>query len=164
MTSLTGPRLILRSVRKEDEQALVALHTSAEVRAYLGGPLTEQEARTRFARHLSANPQHHWAIANTQMCMGLIMLHPHHDGEGMEVSYLLLPQFWRQGYAHEALLLVMAYAKQIGLPHLLAETQVANVASCRLLERVGMRRVKVLERFGAQQALYKVVFETQGDA
>ncbi len=44
---------------------------------------------------------------------------------------------------------------------LVAETRVANVASCRLLERLGMTRVRTLQRFGVEQTLY--VIEPEGE-
>lgn len=45
-------------------------------------------------------------------------------------------------------------SKELKLPGLIAETQTANQASCRLLEKVGKKRVKTLSRFGAEQVIY----------
>ncbi|MGK7949496.1 MAG: hypothetical protein AB4368_12020 [Xenococcaceae cyanobacterium] len=36
----------------------------------------------------------------------------------------------------------------------LAETQIANIASCRLVERMGMRLERTVERFGAKQGIF----------
>lgn len=44
----------------------------------------------------------------------------------------------------------------LSLTRVVAETQAANVASCQLLERLGMRLERTVERFGAGQAIYRV--------
>ena len=50
---------------------------------------------------------------------------------------------------------VIRYAlRDLGLPRVVAETQTANIASCRLLEGLGLRRERTVQRFGAQQAIY----------
>lgn len=52
---------------------------------------------------------------------------------------------------------VVDYAlDDLGLHRIIAETQSANTASCRLLERIGMHRVKTLQRFGAEQIIYSM--------
>ena len=65
--------------------------------------------------------------------------------------------YWGNGFATDALggLLRRAEA-ELGLTRLVAETQAANVASCRVLERVGLRPVRRLVRFGATQILYVI--------
>lgn len=44
----------------------------------------------------------------------------------------------------------------LGLDEIVAETQTANGASCKLLERVGMTLEAKLHRFGAEQAVYSI--------
>lgn len=44
----------------------------------------------------------------------------------------------------------------LNISSIVAETQTANRASCRLLEKLGMKKVQVLERFGREQAVYEL--------
>jgi ribosomal-protein-alanine N-acetyltransferase len=75
----------------------------------------------------------------------------------MEVSYQLLPQWWRQGYATEVVQKIIQHAfADLALTKVVAETQTANIASCRLLEKVGMLREETLERFGAEQGIFSI--------
>jgi len=85
----------------------------------------------------------------------LVNLEEHHDGVDTEISYQLLPEFWVKGYATEAVQAIITYPlSELGLPRIIAETQIANIASCRLLKRVGVQQLKFIERFGAKQVIY----------
>ncbi|MEK8034917.1 GNAT family N-acetyltransferase, partial [Ideonella sp. DXS29W] len=79
-----------------------------------------------------------------------------HDLEDLEVSYLFLPEHWGRGYARAAVKQALAYAfGTIGLRRVLAETQSANGASVRLLEHLGFCLVGNVNRFGAEQSIYR---------
>lgn len=71
--------------------------------------------------------------------IGLVSLDKHVDGD-KEVSYEFLTAWWGQGYATEVIGQVIKYAfEELEIVKLLAETQTANLSSCKLLERVGMK-------------------------
>lgn len=60
-----------------------------------------------------------------------------------------------EGYGTEAVQAVVTHAVTVlGLPRIIAETQIANIASCRLLESIGMRLEQTIERFGAKQGIF----------
>ena len=87
--------------------------------------------------------------------LGVVLLDRHHDLEDIEVSYLFLPEHWGRGYASAAVRQVLAHAfGTIGLCRVVAETQSANAASVRLLERLGFRLLRKVVRFGAEQSIY----------
>ena len=151
-------RCQLTALRTGDLESVVRLYTDADVRRFLGGPADEAAVRLEFpllVRFDAASPR--WAIRlrADDTFVGIIYLGAHHDGTGTEVSYQLLPEWWGQGYAQETVRAVVNHAlADLGLPRVIAETQLANVASCRLLERLGMRLERTVVRFGAEQAIY----------
>jgi ribosomal-protein-alanine N-acetyltransferase len=52
---------------------------------------------------------------------------------------------------------IIPYAlNDLSLTKIVAETQTANTASCRLLEKVVMKKEQILFRFGAEQAIYSL--------
>jgi RimJ/RimL family protein N-acetyltransferase len=60
--------------------------------------------------------------------------------DDVDVGYALLPRFWSRGYAVEAAGSVIEYAKRaFGLRRVAAITRADNVASIRVLEKLGMR-------------------------
>ncbi|UNK21066.1 hypothetical protein MNQ98_14085 [Paenibacillus sp. N3/727] len=44
----------------------------------------------------------------------------------------------------------------MGIVKLLAETQTANVSSCNLLERLGMKLERKVQRFGSEQGIFSI--------
>ena len=87
--------------------------------------------------------------------MGIVELDGHHDGEDVEISYLLLPEYQGQGHGTEAVREAIGFAFQsTGLQRLVAETQSLNLASVRLLARVGMTLEREAVPFGAQQGIF----------
>ena len=151
-------RCLLTAPRPADLDTVVRLYTDARVRRHLGGPRSEADARMAFAAMLDGRPDEHtWVIrlrAGGEP-VGLVILAPHHNRSDTEVSYLLLPDVWGQGYAGEAVRAVIDHALNgLGLTRVVAETQAANAASRRMLERVGLRASQTLTRFGAAQVIY----------
>ena len=65
------------------------------------------------------------------------------------------PDHWKNGFAAEAVGEVITHAlNALELPRVVAETQVANTASCRLLSLLDLNEIEQLERFGARQVIY----------
>jgi ribosomal-protein-alanine N-acetyltransferase len=89
--------------------------------------------------------------------VGLISVTKHKDGQEFELSYQFHPKAWGRGYGFEAASAVLRFLREKrGLQRLIAETQVANVASCRLLERLGMSEQQRLLRYREEQAIYVI--------
>jgi ribosomal-protein-alanine N-acetyltransferase len=151
-------RCRLTALRADDLEHVVALYTDEDVRRFLGGPRDEAEVRSKFPMLLQSNAKtRYWAVRlkADDTFIGIIDLGPHHDGTDIEVSYQFLPVWWGQGYATETVQAVVNYTlEDLGLPRVIAETQMANVASRRLLARLDMRLTQTVERFGARQAIY----------
>ncbi|MEM7132321.1 MAG: GNAT family N-acetyltransferase [Chloroflexota bacterium] len=154
-------RCSLTGLQSTDLEPLVRLHLDPDVMHYLGGPREEGAIREHLANLLetgSKNPI--WAVRLTQddVFMGIITLTPHHDGEDTEISYLFLPEWWGKGYATEAVQVILNHGlTKLGQPRIIAETQTANKASLRLLERLGMEFERKVERFDAEQSIYTTI-------
>lgn len=157
--TLTSPHSILRAPIEDDIPVIVALMTDPAVRRFLGGPASRERALARAASLIAGDERRHsWAVAlnsGTPGCIGLVEIHRHHDGLDHEFSYEFLPTAWGSGLASEAVGAVLDHGfGTLGHDRLIAETQAANQPSRRLLERLGMRWERELERFGAMQAIY----------
>ena len=87
--------------------------------------------------------------------IGLMVLNPHKDGADYEVSYIFSHSSWGQGFATEATAQIVDHAlNDLGLKRVIAETQSANAASCRMLAKLGFSEEARLERFGAEQVIF----------
>ncbi|MGL5003642.1 MAG: GNAT family N-acetyltransferase, partial [Casimicrobium sp.] len=154
------------SIIANDRVSLIRLWTEPAVRTYLGGVLTRDAAEAR-AGQVIADAANSWAIRNRvnhdERMLGLITLGTHCDLNELEISYLLLPEFRGRGYASVAVARTceLAFTTRNAL-RVVAETQTANIASIRLLERLGFERLYDCERFGQKQSVYALVAPNEG--
>jgi len=66
--------------------------------------------------------------------------------EDVDLGFAFLPRYWSQGYAHEASRGVLDYARQaVRLERIVAITSPDNVASARLLEKLGFAYEAMLD-------------------
>jgi len=151
-------RLSLRPLRKRDLWFFCTLIGNKRVRRYLGGPVVWNQRLPRFRRYLAApNFVGVWIVclADRNKTIGLVELGPHKDGNDYEISYQFSPTFWGKGFANEAIEAVISHTlDETDLKRIIAETQSANLASCRLLREQGMIEIERVERFGAEQIIF----------
>ena len=155
---LETPRLILRPILARDALFFYHLVGNEEVRRFLGGPVPRWQRLPRFRSYLR-NPAgvSTWIVQTRQSSkpLGLIDLSPHKDGEDYEISYQFHPDGWGNGFAREATACVVQHSLTGSrLDRIIAETQSANHASCRLLQHLKMIELKRLQRFGAEQVIF----------
>jgi ribosomal-protein-alanine N-acetyltransferase len=151
-------RLQLRPLDQTDHGFISGLLGDAQVRQFLGGAVDLQHRPEAVAAYLSKEEgEAVWLVQtrDEQRPLGLLHLCPHWDEPCLELSYQLAPRAWGKGYATEAAQCVLAHALQdLKQGRVVAETQVANIASCSLLQRLGMTELRRLQRFGAEQVIY----------
>lgn len=156
---LDTDRLRLTPMARSDFPFFWRLSGHRNVRQYLGGPVPWRRRLAQFQGYLSPPAAvGHWMVRPKPRAaaIGQIILSPHKDGHDMELSYVFHPAAWGHGFAREAALCVIDHAlRDAGLTRIIAETQSANTASCRLLVRLGFAEVARLERFGAEQVIFE---------
>jgi RimJ/RimL family protein N-acetyltransferase len=171
-------RLLLRHWHESDLAAFFDLYSRDDVMRWLGPhprrPLaTPQEARDRLRRWHAREqellpPLGLWAIVPFRPGgppgppAGTLLLLPLSDAHGptglVEVGWHLHPSHQGQGLATEAARAVLAAAGQAGIDQVLAVTDLGNVASQRVAERLGMQDEGVTERwFGLTTRQYRLV-------
>ena len=158
------PKCRLETLSEEDLPQLITLYTDPSVRTFLGGSVDLVTARKK-AETLFHVPDGSWVWAVRRSAddvfLGTVYLDPHHDGQDMEVSYTFLPEHQGFGYATEAVRAVLRHAfRTLKLPRVVAETQVKNERSVRLLERTGMSPERKIVRFGEDQIIYAIDAES----
>lgn len=153
-------RCFLNTFQNSDYIDVKKLYVNQEVRKYLGGIRQENAIVLILDEMLKlSTDSFYWVVRekHTNDFIGLVSLDPHHDGIHLEISYQFLPNWWGKGYATEVVQLIINYAlTELNLSKVIAETQIANTSSCRLLERLGMELECTISRFGAEQAIYSI--------
>jgi RimJ/RimL family protein N-acetyltransferase len=120
------------------------LEQDPEVMRYLNGgrptPL-EPDADTKAGFLMPRGPDDGlWVVVELQTgaFLGWVSLRP--QGEAGDLGYRFSRDVWGQGYATEAASAVVADAfRRLGLSRIMAQTMAVNLASRRVMERLGMR-------------------------
>ena len=150
-TVLQTERLILRIPREQDAEAQFGLLNTPTVMARLGGVKTLEHIVTRHAATRESFAREGFGFMMLiEKESGALVGHcglkrvnnelARNVGDH-EIGWLVREDRWRRGYAAEAMHVVLDWAfGRIGAPHVVALTSQANVASWRLMEKLGMER------------------------
>ncbi|GKU80486.1 hypothetical protein L3i20_v248830 [Paenibacillus sp. L3-i20] len=107
------------------------MYTNEKVRELLGGTIPEEHTLNKFLDTLKRSNTDSFFLVirlkSNNEFIGIVSLDNHIDGINTEISYELLPEWG---------------------------TQTANLSSCKLLERVGMKLEQTVLRYGAEQEIY----------
>ena len=149
-------RLILRTIEESDAAEQDRLLNTPTVMARLGGVKERHEIEAKHAKAMALYAREGFSfLFMKEKASGEMVGHcglkrvdnPLAKNVGdHEVGWLVREDRWRLGYAEEAVRAVLDWGfDRIGAPHIVALTSEANVASWKLMEKLGMRRRKDLD-------------------
>ena len=141
-------RLLLRSWRAEDLRPFAAMNADARVMEHFPGKLSVAQSDglgTRITNHFAEHGFGLWAVEIPGECpfAGFIGLSipgfTAHFTPCVEVGWRLAQAVWGRGYATEGAQAVLAHGfDRLGLDQILSFTVPANLASRRVMEKIGM--------------------------
>jgi RimJ/RimL family protein N-acetyltransferase len=155
-------RLRLRRLEPSDEPDLVALDSDPDVMRYVGSPAgvkppaeTLERVRQRIAADHGALG--FWRVESRAegTFWGLAALIRMPEGNDVELAYRLARHAWGRGIASEAAARLIDYAfHTAGLPRLVAVTSPENIASQRVLDKLGFARQGEVDYRGARTTFF----------
>ncbi|TFD94522.1 GNAT family N-acetyltransferase [Jeotgalibacillus sp. R-1-5s-1] len=140
-------RLILRDLEDGDWYEVHQYASIPDVSKYQPwGPNTEEETREFVIEALEAalhQPRERYALGvvlkETKQLIGAVELNIKEYNRSGELSYILHPEFWGNGFASEAAKRLVAYGfKELELHKIFATCDPRNTASSNLLQKLGM--------------------------
>ena len=145
---LTTERLALRRMTDRDLDWLAALYNDVDVTQHLGGLKSREQVadmmRTRIIQYYDAHPgMGAWMTIEraTGDQIGFHLLNNIQGETIIQVGYGLLKPAWGKGYATEMAAAVVRYGfVDLGLPRIAGIATLPNVASQRVLEKIGLVR------------------------
>ena len=151
---LATTRLVLRAADDGDWPAYRRTLVDPEVRKFLGGPVSDAEADVRRAEVSSKGCV---AIVRGSEVVGFCLLGFYRSGD-FELSFSLLPEHQRHGYAREAVstLTEWVFAIFTHLPRLVAVTQQANDRALSLLNELNWAEADHFIEWGEKQVMFAV--------
>lgn len=155
-------RLSFRDWSAVDLDAFHAICSDPRVTQFVGDGLPwEREQTAQFvSRNIAAATDHgycQWALVHrVDACLigycGFAV-----TKNGPEIGWRLAPEYWRTGLATEAARHVIRFGfGSLGFDRIIATVQSANLASLRIIEKLGMQTVKAFERHGREILLFQV--------
>jgi [ribosomal protein S5]-alanine N-acetyltransferase len=146
---LQSERLLLRALADEDAEALFAIYSDAHVMRFTEEQPFSDLATVRVMlqsvqRLLAQGESLEWAVVvKTSQCLiGTCGLHSFNvAAQAAEIGCLLKRSAWGQGYMHEAMVCLTAFAKDIlRLRHLRADVAQENTRAVALFQKLGFKR------------------------
>lgn len=140
-------RLTLSPYVPEDAPALVRNVNCVEVARMLESvalPFTEADALARIENRQCTQTRFTFAIRRDGDMIGEIAAGAYHETDTPRLGYYLRMDEWGKGYATEVVPAALAYAfDTLGWPEIEADAFDDNLASIRILENAGFRKVGV---------------------
>lgn len=146
-------RITLRAFRESDVEPIYSYRSLASVAKYqYWYPFTKEQTVAFISQYCSTNPKgegewNGFAIVhkNSNEVIGDCALKI--TGNKAEIGCNLSPEYQRQGFAKEALMLLLTYAfKTVGVDEVSGITDSDNKASIRLMESIGMLKQPTVEK------------------
>ena len=143
-------RLQLRGWRSADVEPFAALNADPQVMQYFPKTLSHRESESFISRVNTHFDQHGfglWAVEVRDVApfIGFVGLaiprFEAHFTPCVEIGWRLAAQYWNRAYATEAARAVLKFAfDTLRLQEVVALTVPANIASRRVMEKIGMKR------------------------
>jgi RimJ/RimL family protein N-acetyltransferase len=162
---LTTERLLLRQRHLDDVAAIVRMNTDPEVMRFVGdGRMpdpVELEKRTRervgtdFGLGLG-----YWSVSPRERpadYLGYVVLSPVPESADIEISYGIRRDAWGHGFATEASRAGLDFAFRVrALPEVVALVYPANLASQRVIAKLGLQPAGSRHAYGKDLLIYRL--------
>ncbi|MBU1020729.1 MAG: GNAT family N-acetyltransferase [Firmicutes bacterium] len=157
-------RLKFRQFRDTDFDDLFAFLSTQEVCAYLPGEEPYNALQVKkwldyFIRTFDeTKPNLIYAVTskNQDEVIGYVGLAYVKEFEQNEIMYAFHPNVWGKGYATEAASKMKEMAQSLHIEKLIGLTDINNIASERVLLKIGYQFVKYLEIWGLQMKYFEL--------
>ncbi|PIG93114.1 GNAT family N-acetyltransferase [Gloeocapsopsis sp. IPPAS B-1203] len=150
---LKTERLILRPATQADAEAIFTVFSDPQVTQFHNLDTFTHideaiEVIERRAKGFESGRGIRWGIARQQdnCLIGSCGFTWDKQANAAEVGYELASQFWQQGIMSEALSAILQYGfETIGIQYVIAEVMLENIASKKLLQKLGFHQGKWMQ-------------------
>ena len=166
MREIETARLYLRQFTPDDLDALYRIYSDPETMKYLGGVRTREATETVINTMIKSWEENNfgmWALVHKidRKMIGRCGLRFLEKTPEVQLGYALDKVYWNQGLATEASLASLNYGFQIlNLERIVALTLPENIASQRLMQKVGMKYEKNAHYYETDVVYYSISRES----
>jgi ribosomal-protein-alanine N-acetyltransferase len=164
MLMIETARLTLRPFKPHDLNDLYEIRSDPDVMRYIGSgkPESIEQVRTALNKILSHWEGHgfgRWAAIDKERdkLIGWCGLSYLEDTEDVEIGYGIAKSHWGKGLTSEAAAAVIKWGfEDLGLDHIVAVAWPDNVISRRVMDRLGMKYVKMAYNYHTEVVYYSI--------
>ena len=165
ISTLTTKNLILRAFTDEDVEGMYQILNGKNVLQYFpsNNPLTEERVQKMIhflLGHWEKYGYGLWAVEHKESgtLIGRCGLQYIAETDETEIDFILAPEFWGRGLATEAGQASLQFGFEVlNVKEVVGIVHPENLASQRVLEKLGMQRIELTEYFG--MACYRYLIE-----
>lgn len=162
---LETKRLILREINTNDFDDLFRMNSDPVIMKYIGDGSTR--SREQMMKEMDMLISHYtrkpglgiWAtiLKETNTFVGASGLVYYDNTPEIEVGYRMLKEHWNKGYTTEASFGLLKYGfGTLGLDKIVSSAHVENLASRRVMEKIGMTYIDNRVQYSCLQAYYEI--------
>jgi [ribosomal protein S5]-alanine N-acetyltransferase len=135
-------RLIIRDFQEDDWREFYAYTSDAQVMEYMPeGVFNEEDARKFVSENRVTARNYPVIVKESRRLAGHIVFHPYFGHHTYEIGWVFNSQYHNKGIASEAAQAVLKHGfEEMGLHRIIATCQPENIASYRVMEKIGMRK------------------------
>jgi RimJ/RimL family protein N-acetyltransferase len=164
MHAIETARVLLRPLSSDDLDEFALLGSDPDVMRYIGPGKTQarDQAAARLCAIIDDRRKHGfglWAAIDKAdgAWMGFCGLQFLDSSSEVEVGYRLARRFWGMGLATEAASACLRYGfEELGLDRIVGVVQLENLASQRVLEKIGLRYVRNARFYNSDVKYYAI--------
>ena len=154
MANIKTERLFLELIKKSHVDAVYQIYSSESVCQYYDiSPYTTKEQAEkhidRWLKFYESGQQVRYAILLSGKVIGtcgLYLINSNHQRACL--GYDLLPDYWGNGFAHEAVGSMIKHTQKLyNLQRIQAEIMPENIASIKLLKKLGFQKEGLLKQY-----------------
>ncbi len=165
MPEIETPRLYLRQFSMDDLDDLFAIRSDPEVMRFIGEsrPQSLDQVRDALENVISVWKQHgfgRWAIVHKgdEKLIGWCGLAFLDNTDEIEIGYGIAKEYWGKGLTTEAAVVSIKYGfEDLKLNRIVAVAMPENIASRRIMEKMGMRYEKTGYWYEAELVYYVIM-------
>ncbi|MFN6569847.1 GNAT family N-acetyltransferase [Dendronalium sp. ChiSLP03b] len=161
MPEIETARLRLRHFTLEEFDVLYRLYSNAEVMRYLS-PRTREQTQASLRKHIQHWQENNfgmWAVIHkdSDKMIGRCGLGFLENTPEVELGYVFDKSYWQMGLATEASIATLKYGfLEVKLDRIVAIAHPQNVASVRVIQKVGMKYQKNARFYNSDVVYYAV--------
>ena len=142
--TLVGESIMLRRFEETDLNSFFELYSNENVNKFL--PMfpvkdladAQELMQQLYISKYDTENTYHYAIylKDSEKIIGALNIS---DDESHDLGYLILEDYWNKGFVSEACILLIDHLKDIGFPYITATHDVNNLASGKVMKKIGMK-------------------------